>query len=241
MDINDLPPGWTTTRTSLQKYAHAAAAFARAGAVPDVRWSHVALDPTSSGFAAAPVTLADGERLSVELDLVRHRLVAAAGADAIEFDLGAGPPPRHVGEAIHALAEKHGTTIDVERERFDEASIQPYVADHATAFLRASQAAIVAMEDLNADLIGEIAGPHLWPHGFDIATEWFSDKSVAYGGSLTNAQIAVGWYPHASSYVYVNPWQGAKLDIPDGGAIAGGSLTDLGRAVHDLARGSMQA
>ena len=108
---------------------------------------------------------------------------------------------------------------------------------------------------LNAGLVGHTAGPHLWPHGFDIATEWLSDRIVAADGHEGRAQIAVGWYPGVDSYVYVNPWpfadsfasidlpgsaawhlegwQGAKLDVPRGGALPIEEIVALARRVHE--------
>ena len=114
MELKDLPRGWTTTRGSLQTYAHVATAFARAAANPDPRWSHVAMDPSPTGFAASAVDLADGALLIVELDLETDRFVAVAGDDVVEFDLTEVPSPMDVGDAVLALTELHGSTIDVD-------------------------------------------------------------------------------------------------------------------------------
>ena len=66
--------------------------------------------------------------------------------------------------------------------------------------------AATAFAEMNSSLPGEIAGPHLWPHGFDIATEWYSPKMAPFGESEASAQIAVGFYPSNQSYFYANPW-----------------------------------
>jgi hypothetical protein len=95
----------------------------------------------------------------------------------------------------------------------------------------------------------------LWPHGFDIATEWFSPRLVEYGDSTANAQVAMGWYPSDEGYVYVNPWpfeddftsivlpppaqwhldgwQGAKLDVPSGDGLASDEIASVGHIVHE--------
>jgi hypothetical protein len=113
---------------------------------------------------------------------------------------------------------------------------------------------IAAVRRVNTALDGEVVGPHLWPHGFDIATEWFSERLVDYNGDVTNAQIGIGWYPTDGSYVYASPWpfreefvdiplpagavwhrngwEGAKLDVPDGTAITTDDVIALAATVH---------
>jgi hypothetical protein len=212
------------------------------------------MDPTDSGFVAAETPLEDGSTLRSELNLVTHTIVVSAGDDTLEIDLSEGPSPKSIGEAIIALTDEHGGAIDVDRERFASSDTQTYNLEHVAAFLRSARAAVSALDAVNTTVVGETAGPHLWPHGFDVATEWFSDRLVDYDGSEANGQIAMGWYPAEDSYVYVNPWpfrdeyasielpsgatwnlegwQGAKLDIPAESSISTGAVTDVGLAVH---------
>ena len=115
---------------------------------------------------------------------------------------------------------------------------------------------------INATLEGEITGPHIWPHGFDIATEWFSEKTVDSNGEHTSAQIAVGFYPAGDAYFYMNPWpfedswaetdlpgraiwhtegwQGAKLMASDlGDADDRAVVVALAATVHGLAKAAL--
>ncbi|MGI9529972.1 MAG: DUF5996 family protein [Acidimicrobiia bacterium] len=263
MPLNALPREWMPTRASLQAYAHALTAFPRAAAPYDLRWSHVAMDPTATGFASASTPLSDGAVLDSEVDLIGHVIVVSAGEDRLVFDLSEGPSPRQVGDAIVALIQKHGSAIDVDEDRFSEESTQSYNSAAASAFFDASSVFIAAVRRVNGALEGEIAGPHLWPHGFDIATEWFSPRTVVYEGNPTSAQIAMGWYPTDEAYVYVNPWpfkdgfadvelpagavwhrdswEGAKLDIPEGASISPDDVIAVGAAVHSGTRGSLGA
>jgi hypothetical protein len=253
--VPDLPEGWMPTRSALQLYANAITAFPRAGAPADPSWSHVAMVPTLTGFAAAPTPLGDGSTLTSAIDLSGHRLEVCAGDDRLVVDLREGTPPSAVGADIERLAASHGATFSVDRARFAAAERQHYDPGHAALFRDAARAATEALDVLNAGLVGHTAGPHLWPHGFDIATEWFSDRIVAADGHEGRAQIAVGWYPGVHSYVYVNPWpfadsfasidlpgsatwhiegwQGAKLDVPEGGALPIEEIVALARRVHE--------
>ncbi len=257
VELHDLPDGWETTRGSLQSYAHTLTAFARAGAPHDPRWSHVAMDPTARGFAMTPVALEDGSELLGELDLIDHLVVVTAGSDIRRMSLIDGPSPRTVGEAIHELSGRHGRAIAADPARYDDAGRQPYDADAAEAFAQAATVAIDAIGRVVAAVEGEVTGPHLWPHGFDIAAEWYSERTVDYEGSETSAQIGMGWYPAQTSYLYVNPWpfseefaavplpagatwhrdgwEGAYLEVPGGGSIPSADVIALGSAVFDVA------
>ncbi|MGI9666895.1 MAG: DUF5996 family protein [Acidimicrobiia bacterium] len=257
MYIADLPETWPTTRATLQAYAQALTAFPRAAAVPDPRWSHVSMHPTLGGFDSAPTPLADGTELNSSLDLHLHRIVVTAGEDRLTFDMQDGRSPHELGRAVAALTEAHGSSIDVDEDRFSETANPDYSADDAMAFLKAAHMAVSALAYVNETVEGEVTGPHLWPHGFDIASEWYSATTVEVDGSSVNPQIAMGWYPGEESYVYVNPWpfqdsfaavelpagaswhldgwQGAKLDIPHDGAVEAKEVAQLGLAVHAAA------
>ena len=254
--ITPLAEAWMPTRTTLQAYARALTAFPRAAGTADTRWSHVSMDPVDEGFATAPVVLADGAELSSTLDIANHRIIVSAGSDLLAFDMGEGPSPRSLGDAVVDLAHRHGTTIDVDRARFSDRGKMDYAPGEAASFRESARSVVAAMAEVNADLEGEVTGPHLWPHGFDIATEWYVPRIVEHDGERGNAQIAVGWYPSDSSYLYANPWpfesswsgatlphgaswhldgwQGAELAVPSEG-LDGSVLVELARAVHELA------
>ncbi len=254
MYLTSLPVDWMPTRSALQAYTQAMTALPRAAARPDPRWSHVALDPMRNGFATWPTPLEDGTSLVAMVDLDDHRVRATAGDDIIDIDLRPGPTSVSVGDALLELAARHGAEIAVDRERFGTGESRTYDPEAATAFFAQARGAVEALERVNAELSGETAGPHLWPHGFDIATEWFSGRMVDDGESQSNAQIAMGWYPSTDSYVYVNPWpfrdeyaeiplpggarwhlegwQGAKLELTPGEPVALDTIVELGAAMH---------
>jgi hypothetical protein len=255
MQLRSLPEDWMSTRASLQAHAQAVTALPRAAAPLDPRWSHVAMVPHPAGFSTHPTPLADGTELVSVIDLEEHRVLTTAGDDVVEVDLQLRPSSVAVGSAALDLAARHGSEIDVDRERLGTDDPLDYEPAHAAAFLDASQVAVTAFAALESGLAGETAGPHLWPHGFDIAMEWFSEQLVRYDGSQANAQIATGWYPSDDSYVYVNPWpfrddfaqielpggatwhfgdwKGARLDVPTGGGVTMDLVIELGTAVHE--------
>ena len=261
MQMPSLPSSWEPTRLTLQKYARAITAVPRAGAVPDKRWRHVSLHPVQDAeitvFASARTPLADGTELVSVLDIDRHVITVTAGSDRQTFDLLGGPSPHSIGSAVTALAFRHGSEAEVDGSRFDDTDEQVYEQWHAKAWHANSVWVIDTFAILNTRIDGETAGPHLWPHGFDIATEWFSTRVVDEGEG-GNAQIAVGFYPAGDAYFYANPWpfdvewtqaslpsgaswhtegwQGAMLPVSQlGGEDQREQVLGFARSVHELA------
>lgn len=258
--IEELPAGWAATRATLQACALVLTAFPRAASDPDPRWSNVAMEPTERGFVTRSVTLTDGSAFRSWLDLVGHRIVIEVDGDQRTFDLGMAPSPAELGRVMEQLATDHGTQVAIDSEYLVESEAQVYDPAHAEAFLESARFVVAAMRTANTGLTGEIEGPHLWPHGFDIATERYSNATVPHDGGEASSQIAVGWYPSEGSYLYVNPWpfrsewvdealphgaiwhtegwQGAELRVPPSG-LEESVLTELALAIHQIASGPL--
>jgi hypothetical protein len=262
MQMPQIAPTWEPTRQTLQKYAHALTAAPRAAASADDRWSHVSMHPGPHGLSTAPISLGDGSQLVSTLDVARHQVLIAAQSDSLSIALESGPSPASVGEAVSALATRHGTDIDADVSRYEDAQTQTYDPSDAASWFENTAWVVETFTEINASLSGEITGPHLWPHGFDVATEWFSPKTVQVNGADASGQIAIGFYPAGDAYFYMNPWpyeaswadaplpgdavwhvegwQGAKLMATDlGGDTDRDLVIALARAVHDLTLDSL--
>ncbi len=262
MQMPQISPTWEPTRLTLQKYSQALAAAPRSSAGADDRWTHVSMHPAPNGFSTAPIALVDGSQLISTLDIESHQIVIAAGSESHTIDLLQGPSPQSIGEAVVAFAAQHDTDIDADASRYEDTDTQEYDAADATSWLENSRWLVDTLAAINATVSGEITGPHLWPHGFDIATEWFSPKIVDFNGADTSAQIAIGFYPAGDGYFYVNPWpfeeswadtdlpgdavwhtegwQGAKLMASDLGTDSDREIVvALAADVHGLARDAL--
>jgi hypothetical protein len=262
MQMPQISPTWEPTRLTLQKYAQALTAAPRSAAEPSDRWTHVSMHPAPNGFSTVPIALGDGTTLVSTIDVENHQIVIAAGSDSRTIDLRTGPSPLSVGETVAAIASEHGTDVNADTSRYEDAEAQTYDPADATSWLENSRWLVDTIAAINTAVSGEVTGPHMWPHGFDVATEWFSAKTVDFNGTETSAQIAIGFYPAGDAYFYMNPWpfdeswadtdlpgaatwhtegwQGAKLMASDLGDDSDSDVVvALAAAVHDLARDSL--
>lgn len=262
MSLPALGSDWEPTRATLQKYAHAVTALPRVGADPDPQWAHVSLHPVRSpagveAFSSAPVAMSNGTTLVSTFDVLAGSIVTSAGEEYLTFVLSDGPSPHSIGTAIAELAASQGTVLSVDSERYADEDAQEYNEDDALAWFTNSAWVVSVFDELNATLDGTTRGPHIWPHGFDLATEWISSK-VIEDSDGANAQIAVGFYPAGEPYFYANPWpfdpawatvtpphgaswntdgwNGVKLDVADlDGSDDRQAVLDMAAFVHSLA------
>ncbi len=115
-------------------------------------------------------------------------------------------------QLLGAIADL-GLTADYDRERFENDEPRPYNPDVVPAFWKALVNAARIFKEFRATLSGDPGPVQLWPHGFDVAFEWFGTRVVTYeeDGEKTEypAQINLGFYPGDpvnAPYFYSNPW-----------------------------------
>lgn len=213
--------GFGPTRRTLQLYARALSALARAHAPAHPNWWHIGLKVTPNGLAGDNIPCGGGGILAGLMNFHRHEIILTASDGrqwAIPMD--AGLSGSAMGERVLSAAAEAGIRGEVERTRFasDEPGIyEPEaVRRFFTAVVRADRAF-----KRHAAQLGKDCGPiRLWPHGFDLAMEWFGRRTERYNeGDKTveiPAQLNLGFYPgedDETSYFYSNPWpfDGQKL------------------------------
>jgi hypothetical protein len=206
--------GFGPTRRTLQLYARALSALARACAPAHPNWWHISLKVTPTGLASDNIPLPDGGILAGRLDFHRAQIVledSDGRSWAIPMDKGL--TGSQMGERVIAIAAEAGFGGQVDRSRFAGDDPGAYDPDAAGRFFTALIRADRAFKRRGAQL-GDDAGPvRLWPHGFDLAMEWFGTRveRINVGGKTVElpAQLNLGFYPgenDAQSYFYSNPW-----------------------------------
>ena len=206
--------GFGPTRSTLRLYAQALTSLARAHAPAHSHWWHISLKVTPLGLGTSNIPCGDGGILVGQMDF--HRAcISLTGSDGRSWSIpmDAGLSSSGMGERVLAAAAEAGITGEVDRSRFAGDELGIYDPDAVRRFFTAIVRAQRVFTRHRARL-GIDAGPiQLWPHGFDLAMEWFGTRVESYqenGKTLElPAQLNLGFYPgddDAGSYFYSNPW-----------------------------------
>lgn len=221
-----LPVDGEPTRATLHAYSHAVATLPRAHAIAHPLWWHTSLKIRPDGLVTEPMPLSDGSAAFVRMD-VRKALIVfeTSGGESRSFPMNAGLTATEMGNALIAAASEFGLLAEYDRSRFENDGQRPYNEDHARGFFEALVAVESALTIQRNRLRGSVGPIQLWPHGFDVAFEWFGTRAVpaAEGEEPSEhpAQINVGFYPAGDAYFYSNPWPFEAdtlldVDLPEG-------------------------
>ncbi len=209
--LPELPDTWETTRATLHAYAGAVGAIPRAFGIAHPKWWHVSLAVRPSGLVTEPVPLPGGGSVELRMDLINHRVVLESSDGFLtEIPMNAGLTGTEFGEAVIAAVRGVGLAGDVDRSKFE--SDDPRSYDEATATLMFGVFTDVAtvFERHRASIDGPTSPVQIWPHGFDLAFDWFGARTESYeeDGETTEypSQLNLGFYPGGEPYFYSNPW-----------------------------------
>jgi hypothetical protein len=211
------PPltGWEATRDTLHGYARAVGLIPRAHAIPHPRWWHISLKVQPDGLTTDNMALPDGGIFSLKMDLLRHRvLLLTSRGEVTELDMRAGLSPAQFRyrllEAVAGLGLQGKYTLKKE----DDQAPATYDPDAAHSFFNLLVQLDRIFQLQRARLDGERGPVQLWPHGFDLAFEWFGTRQIViseHGESQSSqSQLNLGFSPgdasHPEPYFYSNPW-----------------------------------
>lgn len=221
-----MPDNFEPTRATLHQYANAIGVIPRVHAAPHEKWWHVSLNVTSRGLETNPMDLPGGGSATLRLDLVDHTVVVAVdGRDVNSFAMGKGLTGTQMGDAVIAAVAALGLQGEYARDKFESDEAREYSPQAAAAFFEVLTR-IHDVYSIQRERMGDGAGVlQVWPHGFDLAFEWFGTRMEEYeeNGEMTKlpAQCNFGFYPAGRAYLYANPWpfESATLlsvDLPGG-------------------------
>lgn len=206
-----LPADLEPTRATLHAYAHAVGAVPRIHAVPHPKWWHISLGVRPTGFVTDPMVLLDGSTFDVLMDLTTHEVVVATSTGTVgRIPMDAGLSGTELGERLIAAVSGLGLEGDYDRDRFANDEPRSYDRRVASGFLATMVAVDRVLEAHRASVSGSVGPVQIWPHGFDIAFEWFGTRMVGDAesdeGTPMPSQINLGFYPAGDAYFYTNPW-----------------------------------
>lgn len=206
----DFPPlraEYEPTRATLHGYARAVGAIARTHGIAHPKWWHVALKLRPDALATDPIPLPGGRVLELRMDLSSHDIVvAASGGFEARVDMQSGATATEMGERLTAVVAEHGLEEPPDRDRFASDDPLEYDRTAAAAYRDAIVAVHTLFEQRRAGMGLRVSPIQLWPHGFDLAFDWFGTKTSQHRGEDTDAQLNLGFYPGGDPYFYSNPW-----------------------------------
>lgn len=206
--------GFGSTRRTLQLYSRALSGLARVHGVAHPNWWHISLRVTPSGLLSDNIPLPGGGILAGRLDLIEHQLVLwTSSGRTWALPADAGLSGTAMGERLITAAAAAGLHGEYDRRRFASNEQGVYDADAVGRFFTALVKADRILKKHRARLTGNTGPVQFWPHGFDLAMEWYGTRveRTEEEGQVRElpAQLNFGFYPgedDASSYFYSSPW-----------------------------------
>jgi hypothetical protein len=223
--------GWETTRDTLHAYSKVISTVPRSLAQPHPKWWHVSLKVFEESLGTDIFQPRGMEDIALQLivdfrdhsvKLLKDKKVSYQ--TSMKDGLSAPELANQLERHLHSL----GIGVELERAKIKGATTRAYDPPLARAYFEALSIVEAVMQRVRMKLGVETGIVNFWPHNFDLAFEWFSDKMIHYmhdgKSSESPAQINFGFAPgdrsHARPYFYSNPWPfDAKLNtkaLPSG-------------------------
>jgi len=207
--------GWESTRETLHLYSKAVGVVPRAHAEFHPKWWHISLKVQPDGLVTDNMPLPGGGIFALKMDLLGHKVVLYSSRGEVrEFSTTQGLSASAFGDQVLGAVADLGLTGEYAREKFENDEPREYDPVMAETYLWALVNADRTFKKHRAGLSGELGPVQLWPHGFDLAFEWFGTRVMEYqeGGQIEKypSQLNLGFSPgessHPEPYFYSNPW-----------------------------------
>jgi hypothetical protein len=206
--------GFEPTRQTLHLYSNAIGVIPRAHGIAHAKWWHISLKVTAAGLTTDNVPLPGGGILNLRLDLWRHEVVLETSrGERQTISMADGLTGTEMGERVITAVADFGLTADYARQKFENNDPRHYDPTQAERYFDLLVEVDRIFQIHKAKLKGETGPVQLWPHGFDLAFEWFGTRTVTHeeNGRLQTfpSQLNLGFFPGSEGvapYFYSNPF-----------------------------------
>jgi hypothetical protein len=172
---------WEATHKTLHLYSSVVGVVPRAHAEFHPKWWHISLKVQPEGLVTDNMPLPGGGIFSLKMDLLQHKVVLTTSrGDVREFSMTEGLSASAFGDQVLAAVADLGLTAEYARGKFEDDEARQYDPAAAARFLTALVNADRIFKKHRAGLTGEVGPVQLWPHGFDLAFEWFGTRVEEY-------------------------------------------------------------
>jgi hypothetical protein len=215
--------GFEPTRQTLHLYSQAVGVIPRAHGIAHPQWWHISLKIRPDGLATDNIPLPGGGILGLRLDLRQHQIVLETSqGDTRLFGMAAGLTGTEMGDMVITAVAEFGLTADYARAKFENDEPRTYDPDQAQRYFDLLVEIDRIFKTYKTTLTGQTGPVQVWPHGFDLAFEWFSGRTVTHEehGKTQEypAQLNLGFYPGNADtppYFYSNPFPFAADELLD--------------------------
>jgi hypothetical protein len=220
--------GWEPTRDTLKWYSRSVGVIPRAHAESHPKWWHISLKVVSDGMVTDRMPLPTGGLFWLKMDLVKHEVQITTEKGLVKaISMKKGLTSTEFGDQVTTAVRDLGLSGEYAREKFENDDRRLYDRETARTYLNTLVHSDRILKQHRSSLDGELGPVQLWPHGFDLAFEWFGTRVVEYeeGGEVSRypSQLNFGFSPgepsHKTPYYYSNPWpfekdQLVEKDLP---------------------------
>lgn len=211
------------TRKTLHWYSQAIGVVPRIHGIAHPKWWHISLKLRPDGLTTDNIPLPDGGVLALRLDLNNHQLVVSSSSgETRSVSLAEGLTGSEMGEWVITAVSEFGLENNYPREKFSNEHARAYDPAQAQRYFGVLTNVARTFEIHRAGLAGPVSPVQVWPHGFDIAFEWFGNRveRAEEHGEVQEflSQLNLGFYPGnegVASYFYSNPWPFAAEALLD--------------------------
>ena len=206
---------WQATRQSLHAYSKVVGAVPRALAIFHPKWWHISLKVSARGLVTDTIPLPDGGLLQLIMDLQAHEVQLIDSRGKVQsFGMRAGRSADDLAADLFPAVAAYGLEGEYATEKCASAEPQTYASADAENYWSAMTGIYGVRAAHRSKLAGDLGPLQLWPHGFDLAFEWFGSRKVSYEehGEVTEypSQLNLGFSPgepsHPEPYFYSNPF-----------------------------------
>lgn len=206
---------WDATKATLHAYSKVLGVVPRAHAEPHPKWWHISLKVQPDGLVTDQMKLPGGGTFHLKMDLHHHHIALMTNRGEKQYwNMAAGLTATELANQLFEAVASLGLQGEYAREKFENDKPRLYHPAQAEAYFSALKNVDRIFKSHRSTLVGEIGPVQLWPHGFDLAFEWFGTRMLEYEehGQVSKypAQLNLGFSPgepsHPKPYFYSNPF-----------------------------------
>lgn len=174
---------WESTRDTLHAYTKVIGAVPRALARPHPKWWHISLKVSEESLGTDIFQPLGMEDINLQLSMNFREHAVKLFKDKVvtyQTSMKDGLSAIDLADQLEGHLRSLGIGVELERTKFEGMAVRAYDPPLAGAYFEALSMVEVVMQGVRAILGVETGIVNFWPHNFDLAFEWFSDKMIHY-------------------------------------------------------------